>query len=252
MMGVERKSIVMREEEIKLTAYHEGGHALVTIYSPSTDPIHKATIIPRGRALGMVMSLPENDQVSMTFEQLTSRIAVAMGGRVAEEVIFGTKKVTSGASSDIKAATNLARRMVTQWGFSKEIGPVLVGDDREEVFLGHSLGHQKFLSENVTAKIDSEIRRLIDEGYAAAKKIIEDHIDELHTIAQSLINFETLTGEEIKDIIAGKDISLVKNEQKEKRRIENEKLVKAQKKSEKNNKSDAKSKKIKSSIMKLK
>jgi len=222
MMGTERKSIVMKEEEIKLTAYHEGGHALVTIYSPASDSIHKATIIPRGRALGMVMSLPEDDQVSMTFEQMTSRIAILMGGRVAEEVIFGEKKVTSGASSDIKMATGLARRMVTQLGFSKEIGPVLVGDEREEVFLGHSLGSNKSLSENVTAKVDAEIRRFIEEGHAAARKIISEHLDELHLIAKNLIQHETLSGKEIKDLLAGKDISDAKAEQKKQRNSEEE------------------------------
>lgn len=218
MMGVERKSTVMKQEELKLTAYHEGGHALVTVYAPSADPIHKATIIPRGRALGMVMSLPEDDQVSMTFEQLTSRIAISMGGRVAEEMIFGANKVTSGASGDIKMATNLARKMVTQWGFSKEIGPVLVGDEREEVFLGHSLGSQKNASEHITAKIDSEIRRLIDEGYIAAQKIISEHIDELHLIAKNLLQHETLTGEEINNLLAGIDIVAKKEEKKEAKR----------------------------------
>jgi cell division protease FtsH len=219
MMGAERKSIVMKEKEIKLTAYHEAGHALVTIHSPSADPIHKATIIPRGRALGMVMSLPEDDQVSKTFEQLTSYIAIAMAGRVTEEIIFGGQNVTTGASSDIKAATNLARKMVTQWGFSKEIGYVLVGDEREEVFLGHSLGNQKIVSEALTSKVDAEIRKLIDEGYNSAKKIINQHIDQLHIIAKSLIEYETLSGAEIKDLLDGKDISSAKLTQKKQKSI---------------------------------
>ncbi len=208
MMGVERKSIVMKEEERRLTAYHEGGHALVTIYSEASDPIHKATIIPRGRALGLVMRLPEDDSFSATREKLLADITVAMGGRVAEEIIFGKDKVTSGASGDIKSATSIARRMVTQWGLSDEIGPVLVSDDRDEVFLGHSLGHQKHVSEEVARKIDSEIKRIITECYEKAKSILVKHIDQLHLLAAKLLEHETLTGDEIKDLVAGKAIKV--------------------------------------------
>ena len=201
MMGVERKSMVMKDEEKKLTAYHEGGHALVTILSPASDPIHKATIIPRGRALGMVMRLPEDDRVSMTMEKLHADIAVAMGGRVAEEIIFGKEKITTGASSDIKMATSLARRMVTQWGMSDIIGPVLVGDEREEVFLGHSLGNENRKSEELTSKVDSEVKRIVEQGYKTAKDMLTKHIDKLHLIAKYLLEFETLNGEELKALV---------------------------------------------------
>jgi cell division protease FtsH len=206
MMGVERKSMVMKDEEKKLTAYHEGGHALVGLFLPASDPIHKATIIPRGRALGMVMRLPEDDRFSVTREKLKADIAVAMGGRVAEELIFGYDKVTSGASSDIKAATGLARRMVTQWGMSDIIGPILVGDEREEVFLGHSLGHENRQSDALHSTIDEEIKKFVTEGYETAKKILTDNMDKLHLIAKYLLEFETLSGEEIKSLLEGKKI----------------------------------------------
>lgn len=206
MMGAERRSMVMKDEEKKLTAYHEGGHALVTVLTPASDPIHKATIIPRGRALGMVMRLPEDDRFSNTREKLEADIAVAMGGRVAEELIFGHDKVTSGASSDIKMATSLARSMVTQWGLSDEIGPVLVGDEREEVFLGHSLGHENKNSEKLAETIDAEIRKFVDKGYESAKKLLRDNLDKLHLLAESLLEYETLTGQEIIDLLDGKKI----------------------------------------------
>ena len=206
MMGAERRSLVMKDEEKKLTAYHEGGHAIVSLHVPSSDPIHKATIIPRGRALGMVIRLPEDDRFSVTRERLKSDIAIAMGGRVAEELIFGYDKITSGASSDIKAATGLARKMVTQWGMSDEIGPVLVGDEREEVFLGHSLGQENRRSDGLAAKIDVEVKKLIEEGYALAKKILTKHADELHLLATNLLEFETLTGDEIRSLILDKKL----------------------------------------------
>lgn len=202
LMGMERKSMVMKDEERKLTAYHEGGHALITIYSPASDPIHKATIIPRGRALGMVMRLPEDDRVSVTLEKLLADLAVAMGGRVAEELIFGELKITTGASSDIKMATQLSRRMVTQWGMSKEIGPILVGDEREEVFLGHTLGNENRRSEVLNAKIDAEVKKLVEGAYNKAKTILTEHIDELHLLARYLLEYETLTGDEIKKLVA--------------------------------------------------
>ena len=158
MMGAERRSMVMSEDEKKLTAYHEGGHAIVTLHVPASHPIHKATIIPRGRALGMVMRLPEADQLSQSREQMESDLAIAMGGRVAEELIFGHDKVTSGASGDIKQATGLARAMVTQWGMSDELGPLAYGDNQDEVFLGHSVSRQQSMSEETARKIDSEVR----------------------------------------------------------------------------------------------
>jgi len=209
MMGSERRSMVMKDEEKKLTAYHEGGHAIVTVLMPASDPIHKATIIPRGRALGMVMRLPEDDRLSVTREKLKADIAVAMGGRVAEELIFGYDKVTSGASSDIKMATSVARAMVTQWGMSDAIGPVLVGAEREEVFLGHSMGNDNKKSDHMAQIIDEEIRKLVDEGYETATKLLKKHIKKLHTLADNLLEYETLTGQEIKDIVAGKKINRI-------------------------------------------
>jgi len=174
MMGAERKSLVMTEEEKLLTAYHEGGHAIVAFNVKATDPVHKATIIPRGRALGMVMQLPERDKLSMSFEQMTSRLAIMMGGRIAEEMIFGHDKVTSGAQSDIEQATRLARMMVTRWGFSPELGTVAYGENQEEVFLGHSVSRTQNISETTAQKIDSEVRRLVEEGLSEARKILTE------------------------------------------------------------------------------
>ena len=204
MMGAERRSMVMSEEEKTLTAYHEGGHALIAIRQPASDPVHKATIIPRGRALGMVMRLPERDQLSHTRAKLKADIAVAMGGRVAEEVVFGYDKVTSGASSDIKMATQLARAMVTQFGMSDKLGPLAYGDNEEEVFLGHSVARQQHMSDETQATVDEEIHRIVDEGFELARKIITENIDELHTIARGLLEYETLSGAEIKSLLNGK------------------------------------------------
>jgi len=204
MMGAERRTLVMTEQEKKLTAYHEGGHAIVALNVPATDPVHKATIIPRGRALGMVMQLPERDKLSMSYEQMTSRLAILMGGRVAEEQIFGHDKVTSGAASDIQQATKLARAMVTQWGFSEELGTVMYGENQEEVFLGYSMGKQQNISEATAQKIDAEVRRLVEGGYAEARRILSEHSDQLETLAQGLLEYETLTGDEIVGLLAGK------------------------------------------------
>ncbi|HUG60919.1 MAG TPA: ATP-dependent zinc metalloprotease FtsH [Methylomirabilota bacterium] len=203
MMGAERR-MVMTDEEKRLTAYHEAGHAIVALNMPACDPIHKATIIPRGRALGMVQYLPERDQVSISFEQLTSRIAMAMGGRVAEETFFGEDKVTSGAQSDIEQATRIARAMVTRWGFSREVGTVAYGENQEEVFLGHSVSRQQNVSSDTMKKIDGEIRRFIDEGYAQARRIITEKREEMERLAKALLEYETLTGEEIKNLLEGK------------------------------------------------
>ena len=206
MMGAERKSMIMTEEDKKITAYHEAGHALVAFYQPESDPIHKATIIPRGRALGLVMTLPENDPHHYSIKKLEARLVLGMGGRVAEEIIFGKDNITSGAAGDIKMVTNLARQMITQWGLSKEIGPVLVGNDKEEVFLGHSIGRENHISDDLAERIDKEIRRFVDEGYKVAKKIITKHVDKLHILAKNLISYETLTGDEIRDLMEGKQI----------------------------------------------
>jgi cell division protease FtsH len=204
MMGAERKSLVMTEEEKMLTAYHEGGHAIVGLNVIATDPIHKATIIPRGRALGMVMQLPERDKLSMSREQMTSRLAIMMGGRVAEELVFGKEKVTSGASSDIEQATRLARMMVTRWGLSEELGTVSYGENQDEVFLGMSVSRTQNASEATVQKIDTEIRRFVEEGYNEATRILTEKRADLEALAKGLLEFETLSGDEIIDLLAGK------------------------------------------------
>jgi cell division protease FtsH len=204
MMGAERKSLVMTEEEKMLTAYHEGGHAIVGLNVIATDPIHKATIIPRGRALGMVMQLPERDKLSMSREQMTSRLAIMMGGRVAEELVFGKEKVTSGASSDIEQATRLARMMVTRWGLSETLGTVSYGENQDEVFLGMSVSRTQNASEATVQKIDTEIRRFVEEGYNEATRILTEKRADLEALAKGLLEFETLSGDEIIDLLAGK------------------------------------------------
>ena len=206
MMGAERRSMVMSEEERRLTAYHEGGHALVALNIPCTDPVHKATIIPRGRALGMVMRLPERDQLSVTREKLLGDISVFMGGRIAEELIFGHDKVTSGASSDIEMSTKMARAMVTRYGLSDALGPLAYGENEEEVFLGHSVTRTQNISPETAKLIDQEIRRIIDECYARAEKILKEHLDDLHTLANGLLEYETLSGDEIKALLRGESL----------------------------------------------
>ena len=201
MMGAERRSMVMTEEDKKLTAYHEGGHAVVAFNEKASDPIHKATIIPRGRALGVVWTLPERDKHSHSREYLEANISKAMGGRVAEELIFGHNKVTSGASSDIQMATKLAKDMVTRFGMSKDLGPLSYGENEEEVFLGRSITRQQHMSEETAKKVDIEVRKLVDEGYEKAKKILTTKIEDLHKLAKALLVYETLSGEEIKDLL---------------------------------------------------
>ena len=203
MMGAERKSMAMSEEEKKLTAYHEGGHALIALSVPSADPVHKATIIPRGRALGMVMQLPEADRYSMKLQQMTSTLAILMGGRVAEELIFGRENVTSGASSDIEQATRLARSMVTRWGLSEKLGVVSYGENQEEVFLGHSVARTQNISADTAKTIDAEIKKLVQGGYDEAKRILTAKIEDLHTLAKALLEYETLSGDEIIKVLQG-------------------------------------------------
>ena len=203
MMGAERRSMVMTDDEKRMTAYHEGGHALVVLNVPAADPVHKVTIIPRGRALGMVMQLPERDKLSMTFEQMTSRLAILYGGRVAEELIFGREKVTSGASSDISQATKLARLMVTKWGYSDALGIVEYGENQEEVFLGHSVARNQNVSEDTAKVIDAEVKRLTQAGYAEAKRILTEKLADLHTLTKALLEFETLSGDEIIAVLKG-------------------------------------------------
>jgi len=203
MMGAERRTLVMTDDEKRLTAYHEAGHAIVALNVPATDPVHKATIIPRGRALGMVMQLPERDKLSMSFEQMTSRLAIMMGGRIAEEMTFGKEKVTSGAQSDIEQATRLARMMVTRWGFSDELGTVAYGENQEEVFLGMSMGRQQNVSEATAQTIDKEVRRLVEQGLEDARRILNEKRNDLEGLARGLLEYETLSGDEIRNLLDG-------------------------------------------------
>ncbi|MFA7275810.1 MAG: ATP-dependent zinc metalloprotease FtsH [Pseudobdellovibrionaceae bacterium] len=206
MMGPERRSMVMTDDEKKLTAYHEAGHAIIALNIPESDPIHKATIVPRGRALGMVMRLPEGDRISMSKAKLEADLAVAMGGRLAEEIIFGEEKVTTGASSDIRMATEIARRMVTEWGMSDKLGFLRYSGDQEEVFLGHSVSQTKNMSDNTASLVDNEIRRIVDEAYVRARQILTDKLLDLHTLAKALLEYELLSGEEIKALLRGEPI----------------------------------------------
>ena len=206
MMGAERRSMVMTEDEKKLTAYHEGGHALVMLYAEGHEPLHKVTIIPRGRALGITMFLPERDKYSQSKLELGAMMASLFGGRVAEEMIFGSEKVTTGAADDIRRATNLARRMVTEFGFSDKLGPLRYSENEEEVFLGHSVTQRKNMSDATAKLIDEEIRRIVEEGERKARQILTEHLDELHALAKGLLEFETLSVDEIRRIIRGEKI----------------------------------------------
>ena len=207
MMGAERRSMVMTEDEKKLTAYHEAGHAVVAIHNEESDPIHKATIIPRGRALGMVMRLPEGDRISVSKAKLYADLRVAAGGRLAEEIIFGAEKVTSGASSDIKMVTDVARRMVMEWGMSDKLGFLAYAQNQEEVFLGHSVAKSQNMSDATAKVIDDEIRNIVDTTYEDARRTLTEHADELETLAQGLLEYETLSGDEIKALLAGEPIN---------------------------------------------
>ena len=206
MMGAERKSMIMSDDEKKLTAYHEAGHAIVALNEPASDPIHKATIVPRGRALGVVWRLPERDRLSMRKEQLHADLAVSMGGRVAEEMIFGAENVTTGASSDISQATSIARRMVMEWGMSDKLGPLRYASDQEEVFLGHSVAQTKHMSDETAGIVDSEVRRIVDQAYQRARQVLKDKLADLHTLAKALLEYEILSGEEIKAILRGEPL----------------------------------------------
>ncbi|CBS86182.1 ATP-dependent zinc metalloprotease FtsH [Azospirillum lipoferum] len=206
MMGAERRSMVMTEDEKKLTAYHEAGHAICAIHCADSDPVHKATIIPRGRALGMVMRLPEGDRISLSQAKLLADLCVAMGGRIAEELIFGKERVTTGASGDIKMATEMSRRMVTEWGMSDKLGPLLYGEPTQEVFLGHSVTQHKNMSDRTAQLVDEEIRRIVDESYERARVILTENIDQLHTLAKGLLEYETLSGDEINRLLRGEPI----------------------------------------------
>jgi cell division protease FtsH len=207
LMGAERRSMVMTDKEKELTAYHEAGHALVGLHMPQSDPLHKVTIIPRGRALGVTMNLPERDKYGHTLTELTSKIAMMFGGRMAEELIFGKENVTTGASSDIQQATAIARRMVTEFGMSDKLGRVRYNANEQEIFLGHSVTQQQNVSEATAQLIDTEVRRLIEEAETKARKILTTQLDDLHKIAKALLEYETLTGEEASRLSALKIMS---------------------------------------------
>jgi cell division protease FtsH len=206
IMGTERRSMVMTEDEKKLTAYHEAGHAIVGLIVPEHDPVHKVTIIPRGRALGVTMFLPEGDRYNYTREYLESKISSLFGGRLAEEIIFGVDKVTTGASNDIQKATEIARNMVTKWGLSHKVGPLTLGGNDEEVFLGHSITRHKEVSEATSSVVDAEVRDLIERNYQRANTILQENIEKLHAMAQALVKYETIGTEQIEDIMNDRPI----------------------------------------------
>ena len=203
LLGAERRSMVMTEEEKKLTAYHEAGHAVATLHCPESDPIHKTSIIPTGMALGYMMRLPEKDELTKKLDKLKSDLVIAMGGRKAEEIIFGKDKITNGAAGDIQLVTNLSRKMVTEWGMSEKLGKLKYNNDSEEIFLGHSVTQSKNISDATAKIIDEEVRRLVDEAESKCEKIITENIEELHIIAKGLLEYETLSGDEINDLIKG-------------------------------------------------
>jgi cell division protease FtsH len=212
MMGAERRSMAMTEDEKRLTAYHEAGHALVALVVPKTDPVHKVTIIPRGRALGLTMQLPERDKYGMSKLEMQSRLAILFGGRIAEELIFGPENVTTGAGGDIQQATALARRMITEFGMSEKLGRVRYNANEQEVFLGHSVTQTQNISEATAELIDSEVRRLIEEGESTARRILTERLADLHAVTKALLEFETLSGDEISQILRGEPILRPEND----------------------------------------
>jgi cell division protease FtsH len=207
MMGAERRSMVMTEDEKKSTAYHEAGHALVSLYVEHNDPLHKVTIIPRGRALGVTWNLPERDRFSMNMKQMKARLALCFGGRIAEQLIYGNDELNTGASNDIQQATNMARSMVMEYGMSDKLGWLRYKDNQDEVFLGHSVSRSQNMSEQTAEMVDQEIRRLIEEAELTARKVLEEHMEELHRVTKMLLEHETLTGDEVRALIRGEDIS---------------------------------------------
>jgi cell division protease FtsH len=206
LMGAERRSLVMSEAEKRMTAYHEAGHALCSLHQPECDPVHKATIIPRGRALGLVMSLPEGDRYSKSKSKLLAELTMAMGGRAAEELIFGAANVSNGASGDIKMATDQTRRMVTEWGMSDKLGMIAYGDNSQEVFLGHSVTQNKNVSEATAREIDAEIKSIIDNAYGNARRILTENLEQLNLLARGLLEYETLSGDEIRTVLRGEPV----------------------------------------------
>jgi len=214
MMGAERHSLVMTEEEKRRTAYHEGGHALVMLYAEGHEPLHKVTIIPRGRALGLTMFLPERDKYSQSKKELEALLTSLFGGRVAEELVFGGHEITTGAADDIRRATELARRMATEWGMSEKLGPLRYNDNEEEVFLGHSVTMRKNVSDATARLIDEEIKRIVEEGEARARAVLTEHIEELHKLAKGLLEYETLTAEEVRAVLRDEPIVRAEAEKK--------------------------------------
>jgi cell division protease FtsH len=206
MMGAERRSMVMTEDEKRLTAYHEAGHALVGLLVPGNDPLHKVTIIPRGRALGVTMNLPERDRLAMRKSEIEARLAMMFGGRIAEELIFGPEDVTTGASNDIQQATGLARRMVTEWGMSDKLGRLRYTDNDEQVFLGRSIAQTKNVSDDTAMLIDSEVRRIVEEAEDRARGTLSSNMDALHAVSEALLDYETLSGDEVRQILDGKPV----------------------------------------------
>jgi cell division protease FtsH len=205
MMGAERRSMIMSEDEKRNTAYHEAGHAIVGRLMPEHDPVHKVTIIPRGRALGVTMFLPEADRYSINRTFIHSNLCSLYGGRVAEEIIFGADKVTTGASNDIERATNMARNMVTKWGLSHELGPIAYGEQEDEVFLGRSVTQHKNVSDETARKIDEVVRKILDRAYAETKQILTDNLEKLHVMAKALLQYETIDAQQIDAIMAGRE-----------------------------------------------
>jgi cell division protease FtsH len=206
LMGIERRSMVMSDEEKRLTAYHEAGHAIAALNMKDSDPIHKATIIPRGRALGMVMRLPESDRISVSRDKLEADLCVAMGGRIAEELVFGYGKVTTGASSDIKQATDIVKKMIIEWGMGK-LGFLSYAESSQDVFLGHSVMNPRQMSEATAQAIDREVRELVDKLYKKTYDLLSNNMEQLHAVAKGLIDYETLSGDEIKALLRGEVIN---------------------------------------------
>jgi cell division protease FtsH len=206
MMGAERRSMAMTEEEKRATAYHEAGHALVSLHVEHNDPLHKVTIIPRGRALGVTWNLPDRDRYSMSMKYMKARLALCFGGRIAEQLIYGADELNTGASNDIQQATDMARSMVMEYGMSEKLGWLRYRDNQDEVFLGHSVSRAQNMSEETARLIDAEVRRLVEEGEQTARKVLTDNIDQLHLLAEALLEYETLSGEEARRAIKGEEI----------------------------------------------
>jgi len=212
LMGAERRSLVMSEDEKRLTAYHEAGHTIVGRLVPEHDPVHKVSIIPRGRALGVTLFLPERDRYSLSKRQLESQLSSLFGGRVAEELIFGAERVTTGAQNDIERATDLARNMVTRWGLSERMGPLSYAEDEGEIFLGRSITQHKRISANTAREIDEEVRSVIDRNYDRTRRLLEENLEKLHEMAAALIQFETLSSGQIDDIMMGRAVRATKDD----------------------------------------